>query len=170
MNKNDKLLYDNKWVSLYETPDGYVYSHQTMAGGDGVAILVYDLDTRMYYGRFEKTPCHSNDIQLCSITGTVENNDPLGTAVMELMEEAGMEATSEELEVLGTCRPSKSSDTTMHLYAVNGTNKAFSEPKGDGTAGEIGAYCKWVSEEEAIQCKDPLMALLISRFRLLDNP
>jgi len=163
-----KELFHNDWLSLMETDDGYVYSHETRCNGKIVAILVYepgaDEDIHRVLGRFENTPCHGDGIALTSITGGVENDDVKGTAIMELKEEAGIIAKPEDLIDLGVVRPTKSTDTEVYLFAVRGDDKETVEAKGDGSKGEKGAYCKWVSPLEAVNCKDPLVPTMIFRY------
>ena len=84
-------------------------------------------------------------------------------AITELREEAGYYADESELESLGEVRPSKSADTVTYLYAFDANGKAQYKVIGDGSEYERGAYCKWVSKEQAIWSKDPLMALMIAR-------
>lgn len=163
MNTNDKILFENKWVSLMQTPDGYVYSHETRCKGAIVAVLVYHMEDETVLGRYEITPAHGPYAELCSITGGVEHDNPAQTALHELKEEAGIDATLDELEPLGQVRPSKSADTWVYLFALDGTHKVLGEAKGDGSAGEVGSYCKWISVEEAIGSKDALLAALLLR-------
>jgi len=157
----DKELFHNEWLSVKETPDGYVYSHETRCNGKIVAILVYKEDE--FLGRFEICAAHSPNIELCAITGGVEKDDPLMTAIHELKEEAGIDAVPEELTDLGTVRPSKSADTVVYLYALFGGNKILGEAKGDGSVGERGSYCKWCPAENIATCKDPLVSTMLIR-------
>lgn len=165
MDHGDKLLLENKWLSVLETPDGYVYSRESRCGGVIVAVLVYDMVSQRVLGRFERTPAHGPEakIALASITGGCENNDPVATAILELKEEAGIAAPVGALESLGRVRPSKSADTWVYLYALNGTGIQRGEAKGDGSLGEQGAYCDWVSVERAILCDDALFSVLLLR-------
>ena len=165
----DKTLYSNEWLSIKQTDDWYVYMHQEKSDGKGVAVLGYrqigeDVE---FLGRFEQVPCHKDGAVLCSLTGMVERGDnPLETAVKELVEESGIEKSSEYFEELGTLRSSKASDTTFFLFAVDLSDtedKEVYEGDGDGTKGEEGSYCKWVSRQDVIQCKDPLLMALVMR-------
>lgn len=172
-------LFKNKWVTVVEkTLDNgskYVYSKADWCSSEGVAILPYRArainEDWGYYkpeflGRFEICPAHSDDIELCSITGGMdkEGESPAFTAKRELIEEGGYDVPVENFVYLGTVRPSKASDTTTHLFAVDldkGANEV--EATGDGTLGEEGAYCDWVSLEEATDCKDPLVHTILMR-------
>lgn len=162
-----KELYHNDWLSLMET-DGYVFSHETRSNGKIVALLVFKLkpngEIEEVLGRFENTPCHFDGFSLSSITGGVENDDVKGTAIKELLEEAGLIADKTDLIPLGTVRPTKSTDTEVFLLGVNAEGKKWVEAKGDGSKGEKHAFCSWVLPENAINCKDPLMATMIMRY------
>lgn len=164
-----KSLYENEWLSLRDT-DGYIYSHETKGNGKKVAILVVDSDKPgKVIGRYENNNAHFDGLQLASITGTVEKDDPLSTAVMEVDEEAGYFIKEDDLIPLGTVKPSKSADTVCHLYVVDVAGKSQHEPEGDGSEGEQGAYVKWITAKEAVECKDPLMSVLLMRYNLLSN-
>jgi len=155
-------LFHNKWLSLKEV-DGYVYSHETRCNGKIIAVLGYKDDKIL--GRFERTPAHSDDIELCSLTGGVDDGDkPDETAIRELYEEAGITKEIKDLEPLGTVRPSKSSDTVVYLYAVNCEDVDIKKTDGDGSDGEKGSYCKWIDRSEVIECKDPLLHTMLLRF------
>lgn len=158
---NTKQLFNNKWISLHDI-DGYVFSHETRCNGNIVAVLGYKGDK--FLGRFENTPSHSDDIELCSLTGGIDKgNTPTQTAVIELEEEAGIKKEEKDFKSLGTVRPSKSSDTTVHLFAIDCNDVEIGEIKGDGSEGEKGSYCKWVTKEELINCKDPLVHTMLLR-------
>ena len=57
--EGDKELYYNEWISLRETPDGYVYMHETRSDGQIVAVMVYNSDTQEILGRYERNPAHA---------------------------------------------------------------------------------------------------------------
>jgi len=160
-----KDLYKNDWLSLKEM-DGYIYSHESRSNGKIVAILVVDSEKHPgeVLGRYEDCPPHEDGITLTSITGGVEDDDVEGTAVMELKEEAGYVADETELIPLGTVRPTKSTDTTVYLFGIDVKGKEQGEAEGDGSEGEKGAYTDWVTEKEAVDCKDPLVATMIARW------
>lgn len=168
------ILYHNKWVQIIrkdtEKNGSYLYSHSPWNDGIGVAILPfkYEMGNLEILGRFELCPAHSDDIELTSVTGGYDNSDIFSIeqcALNELKEEAGFNAQEKDLIRLGTVRPSKASDTTMHLFAVD-VSKASVSPcvaESDGTLGEVGAYVHWVSLNQAIQCKDPLVSTMLLR-------
>lgn len=164
---NDKQIFANRWVSVYEDENGYTYSHETRCGGHIVSVLVYKIDgnSLKFFGRVERCPAHNKNpvLELASITGGVDDMDPVKTALNELREEAGLVATADDLTDLGIVYPSKSADTVVHLYAVCADGLEQVEAEGDGSRGEIGAYCRWIDMDAAIQCTDPLMHAAIAR-------
>lgn len=161
--RTPKTLFENRWLSLKET-EGYIFSHESRCQGNIVAILVYDSSKPdMVLGRYERCPAHFDGIQLASFTGGVEKGDVLATAVMEIKEEAGYDAKKEELIYLGTCRPSKSSDTVVHLVSWDANGKIQGEASGDGSEGEKDSYSKWIDKSVALSCQDPLMLVLLVR-------
>ena len=161
---NYKTLLKGEWLEMRET-DNYAYAHEVKVDAKKVALLVIDTEKPdQVLGRYEKVPPHFDEIGLVSITGGVEEGDDfLDCAVAELMEETGYEAKRNEFLDLGTCFPSKMMDSFFHMYAVDVSGKEASNPEGDGSEGEKTAYVKWVSVDDAIMCKDPLMATLIIR-------
>jgi 8-oxo-dGTP pyrophosphatase MutT (NUDIX family) len=165
-----KQLYENKWVSLFQVGN-YVYSHETRCKGATVSVLVFDsTKPGQIYGRIENCPAHFEGMQLHSVTGGVENNDPMTTALHEIYEEAGYTAKREELIPLGTIRPSKSADTVTYLFAWDANGQTPVEPKGDGSAEEEDCYCEWWDEKEAIlRTRDPLLIASLSRKKVYDE-
>jgi len=141
----DKVLYADEWLSLRQTGGRYTYMHEEKSDGKAVAVLGFKTEEDGSYkilGRFEEVPPHHDGISLCALTGMVEKGDePLETAVRELSEEAGIEADQDQFENFGTTRPSKASDTTMFLFAVDLSDieeKEIYSGEGDGTKGEEG--------------------------------
>lgn len=164
------ILFKNKWVEVHEkvTEKGrYVYSHSVWCGGQGVAVLPFKIEDGQLYllGRYEICPAHSNTFELCSITGgmDVEGESPVFTAKRELLEEGGFKAKMEKFIYLGEVKPSKQSDTTQHLFVVDVTGLEQGEIVGDGTFGEDGAYCDWITPEQLSDAKDPLLHVMFVR-------
>lgn len=169
-------LFENKWLNVQEKEldNGakYVYSSAPWCGSEGVAILPFRSITSdgfsdiEFLGRYEINPAHSEQVELCAITGGMdkEGESPVFTAVRELIEEGGYEVPVENMIYLGTVRPSKSTDSTQHLFAVD-IDKGAKEVKatGDGTLGEVGAYCAWINTDQLVAQKDPLLHTILIR-------
>ena len=87
----------------------------------------------------------------------------LETAQQELWEEAGYKAEQKEFINLGQVRPSKSSDTIVHIFGINVTKKIQSKPKGNGSYYEKNASVEWIDYKSGIQIVDPLFVTAITR-------
>lgn len=173
LRNGDHILYNNEWLQMCETPDGYVYSHEAKSDGKGVAVLAFRQQNGIeVVGRYEQTPCHRDGFALTSLTGLMDAADeyPAETAARELKEEAGIDVAPEQMRSLGSVRPSKQADTTMHLFCVDVGDRDIGESVGDGTSGEQGAYCRWVTPREACLSKSPVLAALVARALLFGDP
>lgn len=169
-----ELLFDNKWVQvLKKTTDNngvYIYSHHPWCNGTGVALLPFRRHPDYFFeflGRYEICPAHSDEVELCSITGGYDNSDKYTIpecALNELREEAGYDCGLENLLYAGSVRASKSSDGITHLFLVDVDKCIPCEATSDGTLGEVGAYCDWINAEQLIFAKDPLLQAMYARF------
>ena len=172
MMRNDNILYHNEWLTLKLRDGWYTFSHEERSNGNLVAILVYRTEPKLQIlGRWETCPPHDDGMALTTITGGVDiGKTPFEAMIEELWEEAGykfdMKEHKDRLTSLKNSRPSKSADTTMWYYAFDATGlERREESIGDGTKGEEGAYCDWISVEDAVFAKDPHMAVMIARMR-----
>ncbi len=173
----DEVMCGDEWLQLRKTPDGYTYAHEIRCHGQIVGVLVFRTDDehKPILGRYERNPAlrdmsvpmdyYNIPVDLASITGGVEEGQcPCETAIMEIGEEAGYFVKEEQLIDLGTVRPSKGMDTTVHLFAVDVTGMEQGEAKGDSSQGEEDAHTGWISIDDAVACRDPLMATMIARY------
>lgn len=162
----DKLLYHTPYLSL-KLRDGWYYFAQIPGSMGGVSILLYRTDDKdkSILGRFEVCPAHLDTTPaLTAVSGGIEKGDsPIETAIKEAYEEAGYRLDPNELIDLGLCRLSTNQDTIVYCYAADVTGKERYEAPGDGTRGEVGAYCDWVSAEEAVMSKSAYMSVLVLR-------
>lgn len=164
----DKILYSGKWLSVIERDGWYVFSRETTSKGV-VYILIIDRNKQEpILGRFEVCPAHSDKTQvLTSITGGINiKRKPLDVAVEEIYEEAGYRISPKQIIHLGKVNLTKSTDTIGYLYAVDVTGLKRGKAPGDGSFGEVGSYCDWVSIEEAAGCKCPIMSTLLFRYQI----
>ncbi|MED3976113.1 NUDIX domain-containing protein [Priestia megaterium] len=173
----EKTLFETHWTSIVKkTMDNgsqYEFLRMPWCNSEGIAILPYRFKGKPdaegvfeFLGRFEVCPAHSDDTELCSITGGLDKDgeSAIVTAWRELQEEGGYKVPVENIVSLGSVRPSKASDTTTHLFAVDlGLDYEKVEATGDGTLCEEGAYCKWVSRDDILLSKDPLLHAIYSR-------
>lgn len=172
--KADELLFNTDWLGIYTTPDDYTYcTEMKAAGGNKVAVLPYHVmpDTGDFYfmGVVERCQAKVTSPILCSITGKCETDetDLRETAIRELQEEAGLDASVDDLIDLGSIYPSKSMDTEVFCFAVPFVSVDLVEATGDGTAEEEEAYPKWVKMDGVKDCQDPIIHTMV--LRLLYN-
>ena len=168
---SEKTLWENKWLEVYEKDGWYTCVRSTV--GDGVMVLPYRTkgNTWEILIRCEHTPCHEDGVRVkgkfnkTSLTGQIEKGyDPISTAEKELYEESGYSVAQKDFLDLGWVYPTKHSDDKSYLYAVNLDGaKEPAEIKGDGTKGEDGAWCEWVSLEEAIGLPSNSISACIAR-------
>lgn len=160
MTAQHTTLHHNDWLSLIKMTDpdngvgGYVYSHETRCNGQIVAILPYRENEdgwREYLVRSEITPCWGMAPSISSITGGVEDDQtPADNALQELAEEGGYTIRPDQLISLGTCRATKSTDSTYHLFTADVTGMVRGDASGDGSELEAKAHCYWTTDP----CKD----------------
>lgn len=163
----DIVLCETEYLSLIER-DGWYYFAQVPGSIGGVAILLYRLnDDKPILGRYEICPAHGDGMALTAISGGIEKGDtPLETVVNESYEEGGYKIDPASFVDLGKCQLSTNQDTVVYLFAADVTNLSRYDAPGDGTKGEIGSYCDWVSIEEGIFSKSAFMSALITRLKL----
>jgi 8-oxo-dGTP pyrophosphatase MutT (NUDIX family) len=171
-----KILCKTDWVSLRRMIDpengvnGYDYLHEDRCDGKIVAILPYrynDSNDRVeYLLRKEVTPCWGMEQKISSITGGVENDNAIDTAIHEIAEEAGYEIKRSDLKFLDLSYGTKSSTTKYYLYTVDLTGKEKTlAADGDGSELEKMAECFWSDTiEDAV---DPLVYVL--HYRILQT-
>ena len=166
----DRRLFKNNYIEVLEKDGWYTYTRHNNGNG-AVAILGFVREPFLVLGRFERTIPHDDGITLSSLTGGVEESEEFKTAaVREFKEESGFDADKEDLIQLGAIRPSKSSDQTVQLFAIElvgmDADKTY-KGEGDGTRGEKDAFCKFVSVEDAINSKDPILITMVTRLKYL---
>jgi hypothetical protein len=170
-----KTLFENKWINVIEkTTENngkYIYSAHPWCNSIGVAVLGYMNIFHVLHvlGRYEICPAHSDEVELCALTGGYDNSNKytvVQCALNELREEGGYIVTEDQMIYLGSVKPSKSSDLIIDLFAVDLNNIKRQNAESDGTLGEVGSYCNWISGKEAIKSKDPLLSVMIGRLKL----
>lgn len=156
-----------EWLALRVEDGWYEYASELGGTGDLVVVLGFKKDPGEPFqllGRFETVPCHDGKLKLVSLTGKAESTDWKTEAHRELVEESGVKGVEPgQLHDVGIVYPSKAMDTIAHLFVVDLTGHELGEAKGDGTKGEEGTYCEWVPLEDMVDCKDPLVHVLMLR-------
>lgn len=161
----DQILFQNQFLAIIER-DGYTFSREVRCDGVIVSIVPFRVkgNALEFLARLEVCPAHGPDLQLCSITGGLNPNERAEeTAQKELWEETGYQVKLDELIPVGQVRPSKSADTTAHLFAVDLTGKAHATPLGDGSRFEADASVQWVDFLQGLEIKDPLFITAMTR-------
>ena len=166
-NPEDVKIFDNKWMSVYETPDGFVYGSQPVTKSQGVIVLIYHTaeDGETYVvGMYEDNPAHGDwKPVLYSLTGGVKDKHWMDTAIEEIREEAGIEANPKKLYYLGEASPSKAASILYFVYIYNQEELKPLEGTGDGSLHEENDYPRWVTLTHAAQSCDPLLHTAILR-------
>jgi 8-oxo-dGTP pyrophosphatase MutT (NUDIX family) len=152
----------DKWLEIKkkEVPGftDYSYCREIHCDGKKIVILPYKItgpDIKFIL-RHELTPCWNDEKNtISSLTGSVENNNILETAVIELKEEAGYLVSEEKMVYLGHVFGSKSMDTIYHIYTVDLTNVENIGATGDGGFSETISSCFWTKNVNL--SKDPLV-------------
>lgn len=161
----DKILCSTPFLQLIER-DGWYYYANVPGSMGGVVILLYRTDqAECVLGRYEICPAHGDvEPMLTTIAGGIEAGDtPLDTCIKESMEEAGYNIYGQNIIDLGKCMLSTNQDTVIYLFACDVTGLPRTVAVGDGTIGEIGSYCEWVTPEQAILSKSAFMSALMLR-------
>ncbi len=166
--KTREVIAEGKILNFMTANGWYEYFHSKKGNGKGISIVPYrtNNDQIEILVHCEINPAHGDGMQIASITGACEKDNPPYTAILELKEEGGYDITEEELHYLGSIRPSKASDTEIVLFVADLTGKEQGEALGDGGQHENLEYPKWVSLEEAILSKDPCIPAAIVRYTL----
>ncbi|GAK56717.1 hypothetical protein U27_03680 [Candidatus Vecturithrix granuli] len=169
-----EILFENRFLQIRQTPDGYTFVHEIRCEGQIVVLLPFrykmDMSGVEFLARREVCPAHSREAELYSITGGKEADLSLeATACRELLEESGLTAMQDELIPLGIVKPSKAMDTQVSLFAVDVTGKKQVAPQVDGSYFEQGSSVEWVSSEEGVSIEDPLLVTALTRLRTRQN-
>jgi len=161
----DEVKYRGDFITVLLRDGWYEFVHDM--NGRMVAVLGFRRGGRELLGRYEVCPPHSDEPELCALTGGIEPGEaPEDAAVRELREESGIEVMRDELIGLGTIRPSKSTDSWGYLFGCDLTGEP-DRPRytgeGDGTKGERGSWCEWIDQESAVNAKDPVLVTMLAR-------
>ena len=144
----DKVLYENEWVTVKETNDDFVYTE----GTDGVAIVPVkkDKDGVKILLRKEFTQLHEDNFLTTIITGRKdEGEDYIETAIRELEEEAGISGISSEQCIdMGDLLLGKDRTIPDRVFIIDVSNGKFGEAEGDGTIYEENSHNFWIDIDE----------------------
>ena len=146
------VVKDTPWISLMKITDKrypemeYFYTHENRCNSKSVVILPYRLTKEgfEFLLRKELVPAWNMEKQSTTcVTGGVEKEDIIYSALLELKEEAGYTIKKDALINLGKFRASKSSDNTYFAFSCDLTNVKKGDADGDGSILEKIASCFW---------------------------
>lgn len=166
MDTQDKILGSGKFLTLKVRAGDQTqeFLHEHWCDAKVVAVLGFRKINGLYQFALvsERRACWGPERELCSVTGGVDAGEDAETAAMrELEEETGYKAKS--MISLGTSRVSKCSDTVCHLFASDLTGLYPGVIEGGGN--EVGNYVEWCDEESIDVSPDPLLYVLVSRWK-----
>lgn len=137
-----KTLHDYKYFKVVKKD----YEKASMTGlwveGKNVAVLPYYLNEQGKIDKFgvinECNPLKENNFFVTAVTGGVEENETtLFGAKRELLEETGLNVENDDRWIyLGDLTTSKQTNEKHQCFAVNVTDIAKSNAKGDGSENE----------------------------------
>lgn len=154
-----KRLGGDEWIELRKT-GYYTYSHEIRCDGQIIAIVPYIREGKDAWKlgiRTEVTPSWGRQVSHSALTGAVDKGEqPIESARRELLEEAGIDVDISKIESHGTCRGTKSTDTTYHLFSVDVTGLPIGEPTGDDYGG-----MEWMYLDDRVV--DPIVYVIARR-------
>lgn len=152
MKKNDKLLYFNEWVSLYQAKNGFVYADRK--GTNSVAVLAFRKIKNEYEFLIRYQPLAAIDKETklfpCCITGSIDKNLSYeDIALEELYEEGGIK-TKDYKRIIKTTSFISSTQLSeiTYVYLIDVTNLKQNKANGDGSYYEKISHVKWVKQKE----------------------
>ena len=138
-NKEIRIINENKYIDLIEVTCDNVTMTGIKHNDITVGVLPYTLENELLssIGILKEFNLFRDD-NYCNtvITGTYDDDDKtlLNTAKRELLEEGGIKCLEDDLWIfLGSFKLSKSSTETIHMFAVNISNKEIKKAVGDGS-------------------------------------
>lgn len=145
MASDDETLLDNKWLTVKQTEDEWVYLETPAA----VAVLPFRFDTNFggvdFLVRFESVPTMGEGLQPWCISGGIEEHGTAeAAAIAELFEEGGFKVKEADLIDLGETWTRKDVSQPLRVFAVDVTGLEQSEPLGDGSEYEQEFELKWL--------------------------
>lgn len=142
----DEVLFDNEWVTVKETPGGWVYLQTPPC----VAVLPFKMEGNFesveFLVRFEDIPnMPGSGLKPWAIFGQVgDHGSPEQAALAELYEEGGIKASDEHLIDLGEVWTRKDVSQPCRIFAVNVSDLEQATPTGDGSEGEKSYRLEWL--------------------------
>ncbi|MEE3928310.1 NUDIX domain-containing protein [Mycoplasmopsis ciconiae] len=156
--KPDKLLFQTKWLSLYETNKGFIYAERK--GVDSIAFLAFKKENGEYlfhlrYQLYPNLKHLNNEYKFypSCITGTIEANEtPIQTVIKEAFEEGGFKISQQNIISYTPYLATTQSNEIVHVYlGLIDSSVECCEAQGDGSYFEKISFNKWVNIQELQQ-------------------
>jgi len=155
-----KALKKTKYLSLYKTEQGFIYSERRNV--NSVAVLCYKRvkGKVMFLIRMQPLPQVNtykfskwDTLYPCPITGSMEKNKtPLEVAINEIYEEANLIASKKNLKASSLNVATTQMNETVFNYLFDVTNcKKVNKKQGDGSIFESVSKNVWVDEKQLVQ-------------------
>lgn len=152
--KNDKLLYESEWISVYESEKQFTYCQRK--GIDSIAALLFRIVDQKYEVMVHyqplpeiKTKQYWNQCFPCSVTGSIDDDeDPQDCAIREVLEEAGFTINSNHIVKTYQTVATTQMNEIVYNYLIDVTGLTQHEPLTDGSIFEEVAYNVWLSFDE----------------------
>ncbi|WP_036459383.1 NUDIX hydrolase [[Mycoplasma] imitans] len=150
----NKLLYKTTYLSLYETPKGFVYAQRQSINSIASLCFKYVGDEVFYLVHYQPMPeiaikTKWDDLYPCPITGSIDPNESaLEAAVRETQEEGGIKVDLNKFYDQVDYVASTQMNEIVHCFVFDVTGIEQHEPSTDGSIFEQVAKNKWHSQKE----------------------
>ena len=152
--KEDKLIVKTKHLDMYKTEKGFFYCQRRSV--NSIAVLCFKKIKNEFFFLIRYQPMPQveekknwDQLYPCPITGSIEKNEnPLTSAVREILEEGGITINENDLIVINPSVASTQMNEKVFYYLVDVTNKKIETPQNDGSIFEAVSKNIWVSQKE----------------------
>lgn len=152
-----KLLKETKYLSLYETSQGFVYAQRRNINSTAILCFKKVKGRYMFLIRYQPLPIVNtiahykwNDCFACPITGSLEKEqNPEDNAIAEVYEEANIQVNKKSLVAKTKFVPTTQMNETVFCFLCDVTRgKLIDKKQGDGSIFEDISFNKWMSYKQ----------------------
>jgi len=179
----DKLLYGNKWVSLFETEHHFIYAQRRNVNSTATLCFKREKGKYLFLIRYQPLPVvHGlknykwNSLFACPITGSMEEKQtPLDNAINEIFEEANIKVTKKNLISTIFNVSSTQMNETVYHFLFDVTNCPFvDKEQGDGSEFEKHSVNKWLTLQQVKNIlksnnEEYYLSSLVTCFRMFEE-
>ena len=150
----NKLLYETKHLSLYETEKGFVYAQRRTIDRSATLCFKKELNEYKFLIRFQPLPevkekTSWNHCYPCPITGSIEKNEtPIENAIKEVFEEGGIKIDSTNIVKSFYAVATTQMNEKNFYFLADVSNLKEQKPVNDGSIFEKASFNKWLSYKE----------------------